>query len=91
MSLPDEYSRAINFLADIDDERFNKLEKILDDADNIQDADMTYEKTVKLCLLAETRLKKRISAVTMARQLRRGIPEPAKKKESLNLMIRTIN
>ena len=53
----------------------------MEDADNFQDADMTYEKTVKLCLLAETRLKKRISAVTMARQLRRGTSETAKKKE----------
>ena len=79
--LPDKYSRAINFLAAIDDGTFNKLEKILEDADNIQDADMTYEKTVKLCLLAENRLKKRISAVTMARQLRRGTSETAKKKE----------
>ena len=79
--LPDKYSRAINFLAAVDDETFNKLEKILEDADHIHDADMTYEKTVKLCLLAESRLKKRISAVTMARQLRRGIAEPSKKKE----------
>ena len=42
---------------------------------------MTYENTIKLCLLAETRLKKRISAVTMARQLRRGTSETTKKKE----------
>ena len=79
--LPDKYSRAINFLAAVDDDTFNKLEKILEDADHIHGADMAYEKTVKLCLLAEKRLKKRISAITMARQLRRGIAEPTKKKE----------
>ena len=74
------YSQAINFLAAVDDDTVNKLEKILEDADNIQEADMTYEETVKLCLLVETRLKKLISAVTMARQLRRDTFEPAKKK-----------
>ena len=77
--LPDKYSRAINFLAAVDDDTFNKLEKILEGADNIQDADMTCEKTVKLGLLAETRLKKRISDVTLARQLRRGPAVPPKK------------
>ena len=56
----DKYSRAINFLAAVDDEAFRKLERILEDADSITDVDMTYEKTVKLCLLAESRLKKRI-------------------------------
>ena len=79
--LPDKYSRAINFLAAVDDDTFNKLEKILEAADNNQDADMPYEKNVKLCLLAETRLKKCISAaaVTMARQLRTGTAGPVKK------------
>jgi hypothetical protein len=78
--IPDKYSRATNFLAAVDDETFRKLERILEDADSIQDADMTYEKTVKLCLLAETRLKKRISAMTMAKQLR-GPNAPLEKKE----------
>ena len=41
---------------------------------------MTYEKTVKLCLLAETRLKKRISAIAMAKQLR-GPTATQRKKE----------
>ena len=42
---------------------------------------MTYEKTVKLCLLAESRLKKRISAISMARQLRVQ-PADDKKEEA---------
>ena len=45
---------------------------------------MTYEKTVctvKLCLLAESRLKKRISAISMARQLRIQPAALNKKKE----------
>ena len=66
----DKHSRAINFLAAVDDETFKKLERILEDANSISDVDMAYEKTVKLCLLAEARLKKRISAISMARQLR---------------------
>ena len=70
--IPDKYSRAINFLAAVDSDTFRKLERILEDADGISDADMTYEKTVKLCLLSEARLKKRISAMTMAKQLRAG-------------------
>ena len=79
--IPDKYSRAINFLAAVDDDTFRKLERILEDADSITDVDMTYEKTVKLCLLAESRLKKRISAISMARQLRAQPTAPKKKKE----------
>ena len=79
--IPDKYSRAINFLAAVDDETFRKLERILEDADIITDVDMTDEKTVKLCLLAESRLKKRISAISMARQLRAQPSVQKKKKE----------
>ena len=79
--MPDKYSRAINFLAAVDDETFKKLERILEDADSLTDVDMTYEKTVKLCLLAESRLKKRISAISMARQLRIQPAALTKKKE----------
>ena len=81
--IPDKYSRAISFLAAVDDDTFRKLERILEDADSISDADnvMTYEKTVKLCLLAESRLKKRISAITMAKQLRCTNPPVERKKK----------
>ena len=79
--IPDKYSRANNFLAAVDDETFRKLERILEDADSITDVDMTYEKTVNLCLLAESRLKKRISAISMARQLRVQPSTQKKKKE----------
>ena len=79
--IPDKCSRAINFLAAVDNKTFRKLERILEDADGIHDADMTFEKAVKLCLLAETRLKKRISAVTMAKQLRGPAAAPKKKEK----------
>ena len=79
--IPAKYSRAINFLAAVDDDTFRKLERVLEDADSIGDADMTYEKNVKLCLLAESRLKKRISAITMAKQLRGTNQPPDKKKK----------
>ena len=38
--IPDKYSRAIIFLAAVDDENFRKLERIVEDADSINDADM---------------------------------------------------
>ena len=44
---------------------------------------MTYEKTVKLCLLAEARLKKLISAMTMAKQLRGPVATPKKKEKEV--------
>ena len=78
---PDNYSRAIIFLAAVGDQTFNKLERILEDADDITDADMTYERTVKLCLLAESRLKKRVSALTMARQIRKASETGNNKKK----------
>ena len=81
--IPDKYSRAINFLAAVDSETFRKLERILEDADDITDVDVTYEKTVKLCLLAEARLKKRISAITMAKQLRGPVATPKNKEKEL--------
>ena len=37
--IPDKYSRAINFLAAVDTETFRKLERILEDAVSIHDAD----------------------------------------------------
>ena len=86
--IPDKYSRAINFLAAVDDDTFRKLERILEDADSINDADMTYEKTVKLCLLAETRLKKRICTITMAKQLR-GPNAPLERRKKKSLLTRT--
>ena len=36
--IPDKYSRAISFLAAVDDETFRKLAHILEDADSITDA-----------------------------------------------------
>ena len=67
----------------MDDETFKKLERILEDADSITDVNMTmsYKKTVKLCLLAESRLKKLISAISMVRQLRIQPAALKKKKE----------
>ena len=88
--IPDKYSRATNFLAAVDDVPFKQLESILEDADNYtgyrHDVDIIiiYKKTVKLCLLAETRLKKRISAVTMAGRLRRDSNTPKKKESPAN-------
>ena len=48
---------------------------------SITDVDMAYKKAVKLCLLAESRLKKRISAISMARQLQAQPAEEKKKKD----------
>ena len=52
--IPDKYSRAINFLAVVDDDTFRKLERIPEDADSINDADNDYDirkdrKTVPAC------------------------------------------
>ena len=56
--IPDTYSRAVNFLCAIDNTTFYKLEKMLEGDDNIEDAGMTYQKTVELSLLAEQCIKK---------------------------------
>ena len=68
--IPDTYSRAVNFLCAIDNTTFYKLEKMLEDDDTIMDASMTYQKTVELSLLAEQRIKKRISAMAVAKRIR---------------------
>ena len=64
--IPDTYSRAVNFLCAIDNTTFYKLGKMLEDEDQIEDAGMTYQKTVELSLLAEQRIKKRLSAMAVA-------------------------
>ena len=38
--IPDKCSREIDFLAAVDDETFKNLERILEDADSINDVDM---------------------------------------------------
>ena len=68
--IPNTFQRAINFLCAIDDPTFRKLETIVEDDDTIVDSDITYKKTVELAMLAESRIKKRISTIAMAKKIR---------------------
>ena len=74
ISIPDTYSRALNFLCAVGTVTFAKLEKNVEDEDDIDDSAMTYKKTVELCLVAENRVKKNLSAMAMARKIRKAWP-----------------
>jgi len=75
----DTYSRAINFMCTVEDSTFAKLEKMIEDDDEVTDSDLTYKYAVEKCLLAESRVKRRISAVAMAKKIR-GNPRARGKK-----------
>ena len=74
--IPDTYERAVNFLCAIDSLTFGKLERMVEDVDNIDDAGMTYKTTVEMCLIAEQRVKKKLSAMAMASKMRNMNKKP---------------
>ena len=83
--IPDTYQRATNFLCAIDELTFKKMEKMIEDNDEITDHEMTYKTTVEMCLLAESRVRKKVSAMAQAKKIRsapkaEGEKEKKKKK-----------
>ena len=83
--IPDTYQRATNFLCAIDEHTFRKMERMIEDNDHITDREMTYKTTVEMCLLAESRLRKKVSAMAAAKKIRTASKndgeKPSKKKK----------